>query len=196
MNTDMAPIERWPHVVTLDLAVHYDRSAPDRRTYRLAPADCAQDVRVQIPQHTGQPLELQRVCWLPLPGRMLYQRCLNVLAVHLFGGVAMPPRVCGAPLWQHINVGISTDEHSAQQLYFELEAVDDTRAELRYRCQHQKPLVRRALTLDKLDADPLRALLRVGATRVRPVLTRSVEPVHVTLTPRHLLTAPERAMRA
>ena len=36
MNTDLSLIDLWPHAVTLDIAVHYDRSAPERRTYRLA----------------------------------------------------------------------------------------------------------------------------------------------------------------
>lgn len=195
MNTDMSLIERWPHAVTLDINVHYDRSAPDRRTYHLMSSTCAPEVRVLIPQHRGQPLELQRVRWTQLPGRTLYLRCLDVLAIHLFGAVAMPPRVCGAPLWQHISVGISTDDHSVHQLYFELEAIDDARAALRYRWHHQ-PLVRRALALDRLDADPLRAVLRVGATRVRPVLMRSALPAHLTLTSRHLQAAPEVALRA
>lgn len=185
MNTDMSLIERWPQAVTLDITVHYDRSAPDRRSYLLAPSAQASEVRVLIPQHTGQPLELQRVCWSELPGRTLYLRCLQVLAVHLFGAVTMPPRVCGAPLWQHISVGISTHAHSVHQLHFELEAVDDTRAALCYRAHHQQPLTRRALALDKLDADPLRALLRVGATSVRPVLMRSAVPAHATLSSGH-----------
>ena len=196
MNTDMALIDRWPHAVTLDIAVHYECSVPDRRSYRLASSHAASEVRVLIPQHTGAPLELQRVRWSELPGRTLYLRCLNVLALHLFGAVAMPPRVCGAPLWQHISVGISTDHHSAHQLQFELDVVDDTHAALRYRCHPQQPLVGRALALDRFDADPLRALLRVGATRVRPVLVRSAAPVRATLNPRHLPAAPEMAQRS
>lgn len=196
MNTDMALIDRWPHSVTLDIAVLYDRSVPDRRSYRLAPSDCAPEVRVLMPQHTGEPLELQRVRWSELPGGTLYQRSLNVLALHLFGAVAMPPRVRGAPLWQHISVGISTDHHSAHQIQFELDVVDDTHATLRYRCHPQQPRVGRALALDRLDADPLRALLRVGATRVRPVLMRSAAPMRGTLNPRHVPAAPERAQRA
>ena len=196
MNTDMALIDRWPHAVTLDIDVHYDRSVPDRRSYRLAPSAGVQEVRVMILQQTGKPLELQRVCWLQLPGRTLYLRSLHVLALHLFGAVAMPPRVCGAPLWQHISVGISTDHHSAHQLQFELDVVDDRHATLHYHCDPQQPRVSRALELDWLDADPLRALLRVGVTRVRPVLMRSAAPMRGTLNPRHVPVAPEMAQRA
>lgn len=58
MNTDMDLIKRWPQAVTLDIAVHYERSAPDRRTYRLAPCDRTPLVRVMTPQHRGSPLEL------------------------------------------------------------------------------------------------------------------------------------------
>lgn len=55
MNTDMDLIKRWPQAVTLDIAVHYERSAPDRRTYRLAPCDRTPLVRVMTPQHCGGP---------------------------------------------------------------------------------------------------------------------------------------------
>jgi len=195
MNIDMAHIERWPHAVTLDMAVHYENSTPDRRTYRLAPCDHTREVGVLIPQHKGIPLEIQRVDWSQLPGRTLYLRSLSVMALHLFGAVAMPPRVRGAPLWQHISVGISTHEHKVHELYFELDAVDDTHAVLRYRCQATQPTVRRLLALDVLDADPLRALLRVGAARVRPVLMRNATPVHAAPTPRHAHAAPQLAQR-
>ena len=196
MNTDMNLIKRWPQPVSLDIAIHYERSAPDRRSYRLAPCDRMPQVRVQIPQQGGTPLDLQSLDWSQLPGRTLYLRSLSVLAIHLFGAVEMPPRVCGAPLWQHISVGISTDGHSAHQLHFELEALDDTRAALRYRFQHHQPLIRRALALDRLDADPLRALLRVGATRVRPVLKQSETPVRSASPPPHVHTPPDMALRA
>ena len=196
MNTDMSLIKRWPQPVLLDIAIHYERSVPDRRSYRLAPCDRMPQVRVQIPQHGGRPLEAQLLDWSLLPGRTLYLRSLSVLAVHLFGAVEMTPRVCGAPLWQHISVGMSTDDHSAHQLYFELDAIDDRRAALRYRFQHQQPLVRRALALDRLDADPLRALLRVGATHVRPVLKQSATPARSALSPRHVHAVPDTALRA
>ncbi len=196
MNIDMNLIKRWPRPVSLDIAIHYERSVPDRRAYRLAPCDGTSQVRVQLPQHGAMPLEVQSMDWSQLPGNTLYLRSLSVLAVHLFGAVAMPPRVCGAPLWQHINVGISTDDHSAHPLYFELDAIDDRRAVLRYRFQHHQPLVRRALALDRLDADPLRALLRVGATRVRPGLTRNAEPMRSAPPPRHVHAAADMALRA
>ncbi len=185
MHTDMNLIKRWPQPITLDMAIHYERGTPDRPRYLLTPCERMPQVRIQILQHSGMPLEMQRMDWLQLPGRTLYLRSLSVLAVHLFGAVEMPPRVCGAPLWQHISVGISTDDHSADPLYFELVTIDDRHAELRYRCRRDQPLIRRALALDKLDADPLRALLRVGATCVRPAPRRSAVPVSAALTPRH-----------
>ena len=196
MHTDMNLIRRWPQPVSLDIAIHYERGAPDRPRYLLTPCERMPQVCIQVVQHSGMPLEMQRMDWSQLPGDTLYLRSLSVLAVHLFGAAEMPPRVCGAPLWQHISVGISIDDHSAQPLYFELDAIDDKRAELRYRCDPDQPLTHRALALDRLDADPLRALLRVGATRVRPVQMRSAVPAHVTLMPRHLQAAPDRAQRA
>lgn len=196
MNTDMDLIKRWPQAVTLDIAIHYERSAPDRRTYRLAPCDRTPMVRVLTPQHRGVPLELQRMNWSQLPGRTLYLRSLGVLAVHLFGAAEMPPRARGTPLWQHISAGISTDQNAAHQIYFELDAVDDTQAVLRYRCSETQPLARRVIALDVLDADPLRALLRIGMARVRPVLMSNAKPARFAPHPRHVHVAPEIAQQA
>lgn len=177
MNTDMDLIKCWPQRVTLDLEVQYERGAPDRRSYGLTGGERNTQVCVLIPQQGGRPLELQRIDWSSLPGRTLYLRSLSVLAVHLFGDVAMPPRVRGAPLWQHISVSLSNESDALAQMQFELETVDDLRATLRYRCHPTQPLVRRLLTLDVLDADPLRALLRIGMARVRPLWVHSSAPV-------------------
>ncbi len=196
MMTDMDLSKRWPKTVMLDIAVHYERGAPDRRTYGIASCDRTPQVRVLLPQHSGAPLELQRLDWSTLPGRTLYLRSLSVLAVYLFGAVAMPPRARGAPLWSHISVGMSIHPNDEHQIYFELDAVDDVRAVLRYRDSPTQPLVRRVLALDVLDADPLRALLRIGMSRVRPVLMSKAAPVHSAPPPRHVQAAPEMAQRA
>lgn len=164
----MGNTEHWPQDVTLDLCVHYDSSAPDRRSYSLVRCDQAAYVKVLIPQHSGAPLELQRVCWPHLPGGTLYLRCLSVLAVHLFGGIDMPGRVRGAPLWRHLRFNSATYDNQLHQIHFELEAIDDKRATLQYRCRRNQPVVKRTVLLDPLDADPLRALLRVGMSRVKP----------------------------
>ncbi|OYT99258.1 MAG: hypothetical protein CFE40_05130 [Burkholderiales bacterium PBB1] len=177
MNTDMDLIKRWPQAVTLDMVIQYERGAPDRHTYCLKASERTSEVHVLIPQHSGAPLELQRIDWRALPGRSLYLRSLNVLAVHFFGAVAMPPRARGAPLWQYISVSMSDESDELPQIQFELETVDDLRAALRYRCHPTQPLVSRLLTLDVLDADPLRALLRIGIARVRPLLSHSSAPV-------------------
>ena len=195
MNTDMDLIKRWPQAVTLDIAVHYERSAPDLRTYRLAPCDRTPLVRVLTPQRSGALLELQRVDWSGLPGRTLYLRSLGVLAVHLFGEAAMPPRARGAPLWQHISAGLSTDQNGTHQIYFELDAVDDAQAVLRYRCCEIQAPVRRVIALDVLDADPLRAMLRIGMARVRPVLTSNATPARSAPHPMHVHAAPEMAQQ-
>ena len=196
MNTDMDLIKRWPQAVVLDIAVHYERSAPDRRTYRLAPCDRTPLVRVLTPQHSGAPLELQRMNWSRLPGRTLYLRSLSVLAVHLFGAAEMPPRARGAPLWQHISAGIAPDQHGADQIHFELDAVDDARAVLRYRFRETQPLIRRVLTLDALDADPLRALLRIGMARVRPVLMSTAAPARAAPHPGQIHATSAMAQQA
>ena len=196
MNTDMDLIKRWPQAVTLDMVIQYERSTPDRRTYCLKASERTTEVHVLIPQHRGAPLELQRIDWRTLPGRTLYLRSLNVLAVHLFGAVAMPPRARGAPLWQHISVSMSNESDELAQIEFELETVDDLRAALRYRCHPSQPPVRRLLTLDVLDADPLRALLRIGMARVRPLLVHSSDPYRSAMNVPRVLGAPGVARQA
>lgn len=196
MKTDVSMIDRWPHPVMLDIDIYYRRSELERRSYLLSPAHCAPEVCVLMPQLVGRPLELQRVRWSQLPARTLYLRCLNVLALHWFGEVTMPPRVCGAPLWNCISVDVSTDDHHLQGLSFQLDVVDDRRAALCYRGRDGQPLVRRSLVLDPLDADPLRALLRIGATHVRPVSVRSAAPERVALTSKQRHAAPAHALPA
>ena len=196
MHTNVSLIDHWPDSVTLEIEVHYDRSAPDQRTYLLAASRCASEVRVLIPHRTGKPLELQRVSCSQLPGCTLYLRCLNALAVHWFGAVAMPPRVSGAPLWQRISVAMSSDDRVLQGLSFELTVADGMRAVLCCRGRDDQPLVRHTLVLDPLDTDPLRALLRVGALHVRPVLERSPVPESVRPRGKNLHAAPGMAQHA
>lgn len=196
MHNDVSLIDHWPHSVTLDIEVHYDRSAPDRRTYRLAASRCASVVRVLIPQHTGKPLELQRVSWSQLPGLTLYLRCLNVLALHWFGAVTMPPRVSGVPLWQRISVAVSSDDRMLRGLSFEMNVIDGMHAALCSRGRDDQPFERRTLVLDALDADPLRALLRVGAMHVRPVLERIAVRGGVKSIPKNLHAVAGMAQRA
>lgn len=196
MHTDDSLIDLWPHSVTLNIEIQYERSMPDRRIYLLAPSHCTSEVRVSIPQHTGKPLELQRVSWSKLPGHTLYLRCLNVLAVHWFGAVAMPPRVSGTPLWQRISAAVASDDRTLQGLSFDMNVVDGMRAALCCRSRDDQPLVRRSLVLGALDADPLRALLRIGALHVRPVLERSAVQSGVRPHPKVLHAAPGMAQRA
>ena len=47
--------------------------------------------------------------------------------------------------------------------------INDTSATLRYQFRRDQPLVNGTVMLDPLDADPLRALLRVGLGRVKPM---------------------------
>lgn len=130
MHTDVSLLDHWPQSITLDIEVHYERSAPDRRSYLLTASRCASEIRVLIPQQTGKPLEVQRVRASQLPGNTLYLRCLNVLAFHWFGNVAMPPRVSGAPLWQRLSAAMSSADRTLQPLSFKLNAVDGMRAAL------------------------------------------------------------------
>ena len=196
MHTDDLLIDLWPHSVTLNTEVFYERSTPDRRSYLLAPSHDTSEVRVLIPQHTGKPLELQRVHASQLPGHTPYLRCLNVLALHWFGAVAMPPRVSGPPLWQRLNVAVVSDDGMLQGLSFELNVVSGMRAVLCSRSRDDQPLVRRSLMLGALDADPLRALLRIAALHVRPTVERSAVPSGVRPLPKAQHAAPGMAQRA
>ncbi|MFM9915544.1 MAG: hypothetical protein ACKVOX_07030 [Rhizobacter sp.] len=81
----------------------------------------------------------------------------------------MLPRVRGAPLWRSLSVEMTMQAAGLNRLKFDIEAVNDTSATLRYQFRRDQPLINGAVTLDPLDADPLRALLRVGLGRVRPM---------------------------
>lgn len=175
MNTDMSLVDRWPQAVHLTTEVRYEHSAPERSSYRLAPCVDPSQVRVLLPRLAGEPVELRRLHWKHLPGATLYLRCLNVLAWHLFGSVEMVPRVQGAPLWSQVSLGMWSDDNDLHQLTFDVQVVDDRHAVLRYRCRRNQPLVTRSIDLDVRDADPLRALLRVGATCVKTRIASHAE---------------------
>ena len=121
------------------------------------------------PRNGRDPLELHRIGWVDLPGRSMYLRCLSVLAIHWFGSTDMVPRVRGAPLWRSLRAEMSTPSAGMNRLKFDIQVVGDTSATLRYQFRRDLPLIHRTVALDALDADPLRALIRVGLGRVRPM---------------------------
>ena len=177
MNVDMELSERWPDWVTVSVQIHYASGPSECKVLSVAPCVPNQTVRVMVPGPGSDPLEMQRLRWVDLPGQSLYLRCLSVLALHWFGSIEMVPRVRGAPLWNSLSVEMTMPSAEGHRMRFDLQVLNDTSATLRYQFQRDQPLVSRTVALEALDADPLRALLRLGASRVKPVaLQRKVAP--------------------
>ena len=169
MNIDMALTDRWPAPVTIEVQIHYASGAPDFKLFSVEHCESGHAVRVFSPRIGMSPLEMHRIGWVDLPGRSLYQRCLSVLALQWFGSIDMVPRVRGAPLWRSLGVEMTMTSADINRLKFDIQAVNDTSATLRYQFRRDQPLVNGVVQLDPLDADPLRALLRVGLARVKPM---------------------------
>lgn len=169
MSIDMELGEQWPAAVNVEIQVHYRSGAPEHLMFAVEPCAMAHAVRVVSPRPGLEPLQPHPVGWFDLPGRTMYQRCLSVLALHWFGSVDMAPRVRGVPLWRSLSVEMTMPSATATRLKFDLQVSSDTRATLRYQFRRDQPLVSRTVDLDALDADPLRALLRVALGRVKPV---------------------------
>ncbi len=169
MNTDMELSERWPDWVTVSVQVHYASGPAECKVLSVAPCVPNQTVRVMLAGPDGDAMEMQRLRWVDLPGQSLYLRCLSVLALHWFGSIEMAPRVRGAPLWSSLSLEMTMPSSEGHRMRFDLVMQNETSATLRYQFQRDQPLVSRTVALEPLDADPLRALLRVGASRVKPV---------------------------
>ena len=168
MSIDMELRDCWPESVHVEVQVHYAFGAPDLTLFSVEPCSSPHAVRVSSPRNGRDPLELHRIGWVDLPGRSMYLRCLSVLAIHWFGSTDMVPRVRGAPLWRSLRAEMSTPSAGMNRLKFDIQVVGDTSATLRYQFRRDLPLIHRTVALDALDADPLRALIRVGLGRVRP----------------------------
>ncbi len=170
MSIDMELSERWPELVNVEVQVHYASGAPDRKVFSIEPCPSEHAVRVFSPRPGCDPLATHRIGWVDLPGRSLYQRCLSVLALHWFGSIEMVPRVRGAPLWRSLSAELSMPSADMHRLKFDIQALTDTSATLRYQFRRDQPLVSGTVALDPIDADPLRTLLRVGLGRVKPMV--------------------------
>lgn len=169
MSIDMELSDCWPEPVNVDVQVHYAIGPPDGHLLSVRPCETARAVRVFGPLPGRESLEARRIRWVDLPGRALYQRCLSVLALHWFGSIEMVPRVRGVPLWRSLSVEMTVPSADTGRLKVDLQLVDETAATLRYQFWREQPLVRHTVDLQALDADPLRALLRVGLGWVKPL---------------------------
>ncbi|MDL2337730.1 MAG: hypothetical protein QFE16_07810 [Pseudomonadota bacterium] len=173
MNIDMQHNEHWPETVNVDIRVHYASGAPDCQVMAVSPCAPDRSLLALLTPARLEPSDLQRAGWSDLSGQSLFRRCLGVLALHWFGSVEMVPRVRGAPLWRSLSVEMTMPSAMLlHSLKFDLQVISDGAAMLRYQFQRNDPLTSRTVPLDVLDADPLRALLRVGASRVKPVAGR------------------------
>ena len=169
MSIDMELSDYWPESIHVEVQVHYAIGMPEHKYVWVEPCVSAHAVRVGSPRAGLDPLEMQRIGWVDLPGRSLYMRCLSVLALHWFGSIDMVPRVRGAPLWRSLSVEMTMPATDMNRLKFDIQVVNDASATLRYQFRRNQPLVSRTVLLDAVDADPLRALLRVGMVRIKPM---------------------------
>lgn len=169
MSIDMELVDSWPESVRVEVQVHYASGPCDARNFSVEPCPSHHAVRLFNLRLDCEPLEMHRIGWVDLPGRALYQRCLSVLALHWFGSIDMVPRVRGVPLWRSLSAELTMPSAHVNRVKFDIQAVNDTSATLRYQFRRDQPLVNGTVMLDPLDADPLRALLRVGLGRVKPM---------------------------
>ena len=169
MSIDRELSDCWTEPVNVEVQVHYAIGPPDGHLLSVRPCETAHAVRVFSPLPGRDPLETCRIRWVDLPGRALYQRCLSVLALHWFSSIEMVPRVRGAPLWHSLSVEMAVPSAETARLKIDIQLVNETAATLRYQFWREQPLVRHTVDLQALDADPLRALLRVGLGWVKPL---------------------------
>ncbi|MDO9314851.1 MAG: hypothetical protein Q7T97_09945 [Burkholderiaceae bacterium] len=169
MSIDMKLGDCWPESVRVEIEVYYASGPPDRKMFSVEPCPSMHAVRVFNLRPGCDSIEMHRFGWGDLPGRALYQRCLSVLALHWFGSIDMVPRVRGVPLWRSLSAELSMPSADVDRVKFDIHAVSDASATLRYQFRRDQPLVSGTVVLDPLDADPLRALLRVGLGRVKPM---------------------------
>lgn len=172
MNSDMSLAMHWPAPVNVHVRVSYGMGPADTWRLRLDPAGGEAQVRTVLWGPSADAPESKLIDFAELPGRTTFARCLSVLAVHLFGSTEMPARVFGPPLWHGIVVELTLEGDEPQTMQFELHAMGNGRGTLKTRLRRDQPAVATAFSLEPLDADPLRALLRVGLTHIKPTVAR------------------------
>jgi hypothetical protein len=166
MNSELElPIDnqgRWPAPIDLRLRVDHGAGAPERGRWSLAPTRHVREVRIRG-GWLGEGADAPRVMvWAGFAGRSLEQRCIGVLAVHHFGTADMSPRIVGAPLWQSVSATFVIWNRAAAASQIELQRVAGSQVLLVRRRSGDAPWSERPFALERADADPLRALLRVA----------------------------------
>ena len=162
----------WPAPVMAHIRVSYGTGPAETWRMRLEPAGADGRVRTVLWGPSSDAPESRLIDFVDLPGRTTFARCMGVLAMHLFESIEMPPRVVGPPLWQGVVTELTLEGDEPQTMQFELHALGGGRATLKTRLRRDQAAVATTIALDSHDADPLRALLRIGLTHIRPTVTR------------------------
>lgn len=163
LTADFSTAGRWPAPVRAGLCVAYGQGPAEIHDIRFDAGARFSEVRVSVLTSSGRgepAVHIDHLDWTMLPGVSLYARCLNLLAVHWFGSLEMPPRAIGAPIWSGLTLTIGRDVATAPRLRFELQSNGHERASVRWSLNGEIDRPWSPVLLSTFDADPLRAVLQ------------------------------------
>jgi hypothetical protein len=168
MNRDLdrpvARLWRWPQSINVLLHVEYSCGHPETAGWNVAPAKSAQQARITSTLCNAGSGIPGLVNWSELPGDTVQERCFSVMAVHLFGSADMVARIVGAPLWRMVSAKVRLADDALIGSDIEIHVGPMGTAMLRVRAAGRQAWGEEQITLRSPDADPLRAMLRIGMT--------------------------------
>lgn len=165
LDLDMGMAQQWPTRVRIHLRVEHLQGAPEDGWLTLE-AGAADAVTVAPDPCAAPGGEARQLRWQDLPGRTLRLRSLSVVAVALFDSVRMPPRICGLPMYRSATLVLAAegDERRCTQVQLRPAHQRGGTVHATLLCRHaqDRPWEERSVPLERWDADPLRALLRLA----------------------------------
>ena len=164
LDMDMHTALQWPGRVRIRIHIEHLQGPAEECRLTLNRSAVPRVVAVGLDPKPAPGAGGRHLQWQELPGRTLRQRSLAAVATWLFDSVKMAPRICGLPMYRAVSLTMAAEGHELRATQVQVLADGDgsSRALLRHRRAHADPWAERAVVLERWDADPLRAVLRLA----------------------------------
>lgn len=177
LDLDMGTAQQWPGRVRIHIQIEHLQGPPEDWALRLD-LGAAGAVTVAPDPSDAASSDARHLRWQDLPGRTLRLRSLAAVAVALFDSVRMPPRICGLPMYRGVSLTLAAQGHERRSTQVQMRLASHgggaPHATLLRRHAQDRPWDQRTVPLERWDADPLRAVLRLAMSQ--PKSTREGVP--------------------
>lgn len=153
-------ISDWPLRAHLMLRIDFAGHPAEHIDWTIEPSTLPWRARVGRAAYGEKAAApLQTIRFGGAPGSSWRERAFALVALATFGEASMPPRIVGAPIWCQVSAALICAGGAREGCEVELLASAPGLARLRVRQTPQGAWCQRHDTLDRRDADPIRALL-------------------------------------